>query len=63
MLFKLFRKKEKIQQEYIELITKIIKSPLWDGSDEQIKKCLPVDVSERTIAYVKEHINDNSESK
>lgn len=62
MLFKLFRKKEKIQQEYIELITKIIKSPLWDGSDEQIKKHLPADVNERTIAYVKENICKNQQS-
>lgn len=58
MFFKLFKKKEKIQYEYVDLIAKIMKSPLWDESDEQIKKCLPEDVSERTIVYVKEHLKD-----
>ncbi len=58
MFFKLFRKKEKYQSEYIELVAKILRSPLWNGDDRQIKSSLPSDLSDETIDYVKKHLNE-----
>lgn len=52
-IFKKRKKHKIIQYEYIESITKIIKSPLWDGSDEQIYQSLPKDLKPETIEFVK----------
>jgi GNAT superfamily N-acetyltransferase len=41
-----------VQQEYIESLTTIMSSPLWDGDVSKIRDYLPADVSNETIQYV-----------
>lgn len=61
MLFHLFRKiKPNIQDEYIDLVAIIMRSPLWDGSDKQIFDSLPSDLSADTIAYVRKKLDNLS---
>lgn len=52
--FKKLKKENKIQQEYVDAIRTIINSPLWDGTEEQIRQSLPKDLTSETIKYVKE---------
>lgn len=42
-----------IQQEYVELIRSILNSPLWDGTDDEIYRSLPADLTEETLLYAK----------
>lgn len=57
MFFHLFSRKQKkkntIQEEYVDLIKMIVKSPLWDGSDEAIYEALPTDLTAKTVSYAK----------
>ena len=57
MFFHLFGKKRKkeenIQKEYVDLILTIINSPLWDGTDEEIRAALPADLTAETISYAR----------
>ena len=57
MFFHLFSRKKKkaapIQQEYVELIRSILNSPLWDGTDDEIYRSLPADLTEETLLYAK----------
>lgn len=57
MFFNWFKKKapkEPLQNEYIDLLLKIMMSPLWDGSEEQLRNSLPKDLNNRTITYAKQ---------
>lgn len=57
MFFNWLKKKapqEPLQNEYIDLLLKIMNSPLWDGSESQLRDSLPKDLNERTLAYAKE---------
>lgn len=57
MFFNWFRKKaskEPLQNEYIDLLIKIMNSPLWNGSDQQLRDSLPKDLNERTLMYAKQ---------
>lgn len=57
MFFNWFRKKnprEPLQEEYVDLILKIMNSPLWNGSDAQLRDSLPKDLNERTLTYAKQ---------
>ena len=47
------QKSASIQQEYVELIRSILNSPLWDGTDDEIYRSLPADLTEETLLYAK----------
>lgn len=51
--FKKFKPKQ-IQEEYTELLLKIMDSPLWDGSNEQILRSLPKDLTQDTIEHARQ---------
>ena len=57
MFFHIFPRKRKkpdpIQHEYVELIRYIQNSPLWDGTDEEILRSLPGDLTKETLFYAK----------
>lgn len=37
----------------MELIRSILNSPLWDGTDDEIYRSLPADLTEETFLYAK----------
>ena len=47
------QKSAPIQHEYVELIRSILNSPLWDGTDDEIYRSLPADLTEETLLYAK----------
>ena len=62
MFFNWFKKKasqEPLQDEYIDLLLKIMNSPLWDGSEQQLRNSLPKDLNERTLMYAKQRYEEN----
>lgn len=52
-IFFKFKKNKSYQKEYIDLIQFIVDSPLWNGTDEQIREYLPKDLTIETINHVK----------
>lgn len=56
MFFNLFKKrapKEPLQDEYVDLLIKMMDSPLWDGSDAQLQSSLPGDLNQATLDYAR----------
>ena len=46
------KKKSTIQTEYVDLIKHIILSPMWDGTEAQIRESLPGDLRDETVQWV-----------
>lgn len=61
MFFKFLHKKKtphiQPQTEYVELLIKIMQSPFWDGSDEQLRQALPRDLTDTTIEYARHKLD------
>lgn len=47
-----------MQNEYIDLLLKIMNSPLWDGSEQQLRGSLPKDLNERTLAHARKRYEE-----
>lgn len=55
----LTRKKKistKVQEEYVDSVICILKSPLWDKTDNQIYLSLPSDLTQETIEFAKKKL-------
>lgn len=61
MFFEWLKRKvspEPLQNEYLDLLSKIMNSPLWDGSEQQLRSSLPKDLNERTLECAKKQFNN-----
>ena len=58
MIFKLFKpKKPTLQKDYINIITPLLSSPLFDGTEDQIRHILPKDLNEETLTYIQKQLS------